>query len=92
MLNNEFLNDLSNKIAAMTPMAQSLRNDVEKNIHEALQTAFSRLDLVTRDEFDAQLKVLERAEQTIAQLEEKIHAMEKILGQQPISSAENEKQ
>ena len=92
MLNNDFLNDLSNKIAAMIPMGQNLRNDVEKNIHEILQSAFSRLNLVTRDEFDAQLKVLERAEQTIAQLEEKIHAMEKILGQQPISSAENEKQ
>jgi len=77
MLNNDFLNDLSNKIAAMIPMGQNLRNDVEKNIHEILQSAFSRLNLVTREEFDSQLKVLERAEQTITLLEEKISAMEK---------------
>ncbi len=92
MLNNEFLSDLSNKIATMMPMAQSVRNDVEKNIHEALQSAFSRLNLVTREEFDAQLKVLERAEQTIAKLEEKIQAMENAQAHEPIASAENEKQ
>lgn len=92
MLNNEFLNDLSNKIAARIPMAQNLRNDVEKNIHEVLQSAFSRLNLVTRDEFDSQLKVLERAEQTIAQLEEKICAMEKARDLDSMPSGENEKQ
>lgn len=76
MLNNAFLNDLSRRIAALMPMASGVRDDVEKNVQEVLNTAFARLNLVTREEFDAQLKVLARAEQAIARLEEKIAELE----------------
>ena len=77
MLNNEFLQDLSSRISHLIPMATGVRTEVEKNIHETLQAAFSRLNLVTRKEFEAQLKVLTRAEQTIAALEEKVAVLEK---------------
>jgi len=84
MLNNEFLNDLSSRISSLLPLADSARNDVEKGVHEILQGAFNRLNLVTREEFKAQLAVLERAEQTIAELESKIAALEE--RSKPISS------
>lgn len=76
MLNNEFLKDLSSRIGALMPMAAGVREDVEKSIRDLLQSAFTRLNLVTREEFDAQLKVLERAEKTIAILEAKVTALE----------------
>lgn len=76
MLNNDFLKDLSNRITRLLPMATEVKDDVEKNVQATLQNAFARLNLVTREEFDAQLKVLERAEQTIAELETKITALE----------------
>jgi BMFP domain-containing protein YqiC len=76
MLNKEFLQDLSARITRLLPMAAGVRDDMEKNVRETLQGAFSRLNLVTREEFDAQLKVLARAEQTIAALEEKVAMFE----------------
>lgn len=82
MLNNEFLQDLSSRISRLLPMAASVRSEVEKNVQETLQGAFARLNLVTREEFEAQLKVLERAQQTIAALEEKVTVLEQA---QPVS-------
>ena len=80
MLNKEFLNYLSDQITRLLPMAAEARDEVNKNVHKTLEGAFARLNLVTREEFEAQLKVLERAEQTIARLEEKIDALEKDKG------------
>lgn len=92
MLNNEFLNDLSNRISKLIPMATSVREDVEGSIHEVLQSAFSQLNLITREEFDSQLKVLERAENTIAALEVKITALEESQEMMSRSAVDNEKQ
>jgi BMFP domain-containing protein YqiC len=77
MLNNEFLNNLSARITRLLPLATEVKEETEKSIQQALQSAFSRMNLVTREEFDAQMKVLERAERTIAELETKIAALEK---------------
>jgi BMFP domain-containing protein YqiC len=90
MLDNEILKDLSNRISKLMPMAAGVREDVEKNIQDILQLAFSRLNLVTREEFDAQLKVLERAEQTIAELENKVAELEKNQDVTPPDAGENE--
>lgn len=76
MINNELLEDLSGKITALLPMATEAKEDVEKSIHELLGSTFAHLNLVTRKEFDAQLKVLSRAEETIAMLEEKVTRLE----------------
>ena len=69
MINNNLLKDLSSKITALLPMATDVKEDVEISIQELLGSTFARLNLVTREEFDAQLKVLSRAEETIAKLE-----------------------
>ena len=80
MFNKEFLNDLSNRISGLVPMAEAVRKDVENSIEELLESTFSRLNLVTREEFEAQQKVLERAEATITRLEEKIAGLEREQG------------
>ena len=76
MLNKAFLQDLSARITRLLPLANEVKDDAEKTIRQTLQGAFSRLNLVTREEFDTQLKVLARAEETIARLEARIAELE----------------
>lgn len=75
-----FLNDLSKKLSEALPKnLQTLKKDIEKNFHVVLQNTFNKLDLVTRDEFDAQTKVLARSRKKIETLEEKIKELEKLV-------------
>jgi ubiquinone biosynthesis accessory factor UbiK len=57
--------------AAETPAA-----DIERNARAMLANMFSRLDLVTREEFDAQARVLAQTRARLEQLEHRIAALE----------------
>jgi len=76
MINNDFLKALSDKISTLMPAANNAKADIQDAVYNTMQQAFSQLNIVTREEFDAQLKVLQRAEQTISELEAKIEALE----------------
>jgi len=73
-LNNTFLNDVSAKLSAL--VANSPLQDVEKNVKAALGSAFARLDLVTREEFDVQKEVLTRTRAKLEALEARIAELE----------------
>lgn len=49
----------------------------KREIHVALQAALARLDLVTREEFDAQAAVLQRTRQKLEQLEQQLETLER---------------
>lgn len=53
-----------------------IQEDVEKNIKAALQATFSRLELVSREEFDIQSALLSRTRALVEELEKKIEALE----------------
>jgi BMFP domain-containing protein YqiC len=55
---------------------QALRSDVEAHASRVLKDATRRLDLVSREEFDAQARVLERSRELIGQLEARVAALE----------------
>ena len=82
MLDTKFIDDLARKISDSIPSGvKDMQADMEKNIHTLLQNALGKLDLVTREEFDAQTAVLRRTreklealERTIAELEAKSKA------------------
>lgn len=77
MLDPKFFENLAKQLSSLVPAnLQSLREDLEKNFKATLQTIFSKLDLVTREEFDVQARLLEKARERIAMLEEKIKAYE----------------
>jgi len=57
-------------------LAQSPAKDLERNLRALLTSAFSRLDLVTREEFDVQRQVLARTRAKLAELEAKLAALE----------------
>lgn len=56
--------------------ASSLKKDFEKNCQRVLQNAFNNLDLVTREEFDTQTKVLLRTRKKLEQLEALVSELE----------------
>jgi BMFP domain-containing protein YqiC len=66
------INKKINDLLANTPAA-----DVQKNLRALLQSAFAKLDLVTREEFDVQRAVLLRAREKITQLEARLAALER---------------
>ena len=80
MLSKNFLEELSQKAAELFPAAKEVREDIESRMHSLLQQSFSKLNLVSREEFDAQLAVLKRAEETISTLETKVSELESKLG------------
>lgn len=68
---------------------QALKGDVEAHANRVLRDATRRLDLVSREEFDAQARVLERSRELIATLEARVAALERQQGsdQKPGSAA-----
>ena len=57
-------------------LARGPAADLEKNLRALLQSAFSRLDLVTREEFDVQREVLLRTRAKLQELEGKLAELE----------------
>lgn len=74
MAEPKFIEDIAAKFSAL--IAASPAKDVEKNARALLAGAFSRLDLVTRAEFDIQRELLERSSAKLAQLEVRIAELE----------------
>ena len=53
-----------------------VQEDMEKNLKAALQSAFSNMELVSREEFDIQTELLSRTRELVEELEKKISDME----------------
>ena len=75
MSQSRILDDLSLRIREL--LTNTPARDVEKNLRLLLSGFFSRLDLVSREEFDVQAKVLARAQDKLAVLEARMAEMEK---------------
>ncbi len=70
-----FFDELNARVAAL--IADSPAKDVEKNLRALLASFFSRLDLVTREEFDVQTGVLARTREKLAALEARVAELER---------------
>ena len=75
MTNQKLLDEIGGKIKDV--LAQSPAGDIEKNLRAVLQSAFARLDLVTREEFDVQQAVLLRTREKLEALEKKVAELER---------------
>ncbi len=76
MLNHDFLQTLSRKAADLFPAAEAARAKLETELYALLQASLGKLNLVTREEFDAQRELLARAGDRIADLEQRIATLE----------------
>jgi len=75
------LDDLAERLGRLLPEgAQEMRADFERNARSTLQATLSRMDLVTREEFDVQADVLARSREQIEALEQRVAALEAHLG------------
>lgn len=64
------INEAAKKLSGLMPESlHSAKHELEKNIHAVLQSMLHKLNLVTREEFDAQIAVLSRTRQKLAFLE-----------------------
>lgn len=69
MFDKSFLDDLSARLSSLLPMADEVREDLRTKIEQQLKKSFAALDLLSREEFDAQSNALKRAEARIQDLE-----------------------
>jgi BMFP domain-containing protein YqiC len=77
MLDSKFLKDLAQQAASMLPPAfKELKSEFEQHCHTALQSAFSRLKLVTREEFEVQSHLLASLQAKIQRLEQKLNSLQ----------------
>lgn len=73
-MNDRLLTELSARLAALA--ASNPAKDLEKNFRGMLSSTFSKLDLVTREEYDVQARLLARAKEKLAALETRVAELE----------------
>lgn len=73
-MNMQFIEDLSSKLREA--LSNSPAGDLEKNINALLQSAFTKLSLVSREEFDVQTEVLRKTQKKLNTLEKQLSALE----------------
>jgi len=74
MFKTQLINDLSNKINDI--IKNSPLQDVENNINALIRGVFTKMELVSREEFDVQAESLRNAREQLANLEVKLSELE----------------
>ena len=74
MLDSQKINEISNKIKEI--VSSSPLGDVEKNINALLRGMFTKMELVTREEFEVQAEVLRNTRQKLELLEARLAELE----------------
>ncbi|BBU68292.1 MAG: accessory factor UbiK family protein [Rhodocyclaceae bacterium] len=74
MLDPKMFEDFTQRVSGL--IANSPAADIEKNVRSMMGSFFSKLDLVTREEFDTQAKVLARTRQLVDQLSARLDEIE----------------
>ncbi|CAG9270397.1 accessory factor UbiK family protein [Paraburkholderia unamae] len=74
---NDVFNDLQSRVSDL--LKNSPARDVERNVRAMLSQGFSKLELVTREEFDAQTQVLVRTRARLEELERRVAELEQKL-------------
>ena len=78
MLNNINLDDLAKRLStAVPPGITAIGTDLDKTFHAILQAAFEKMNLVSREEFEAQKSVLARTREKLEKLEARVSELER---------------
>ncbi|HGU7231876.1 TPA: accessory factor UbiK family protein [Legionella pneumophila] len=84
MFDPKQFDELANKLFATLPTSlQNFEKEIQQKFKEVLQSTFSRMDLVTREEFDVQCKVLARTREKLEQLQ---HQLEDFIKRQEVKN------
>jgi BMFP domain-containing protein YqiC len=80
MINDNLIRNLGDQLGRFISDTAA-REDMQKSLNGIVQTAFARLDLVTREQFDAQLETLEQTRAQMARLEQEIEQLKNQLAE-----------
>ncbi len=76
MTEKNTISDLLKQAAGLLPdSAASFRAEFEENLRPLVEASFARLDLVTREEFDRHLALLERLQEKTVALQAELDAL-----------------
>ena len=77
MIDLEKLDDLARRLSSLVPPSlREGRDELQENFKSVLQTGLSKLDLVTREEFEVQRAVLLRTREKLDELERTVADLE----------------
>jgi ubiquinone biosynthesis accessory factor UbiK len=77
MMDNFRIDEIARRLLESLPPAfRTMSRDLETNFRAVLRASLGKLELVTRDEFDTQTRVLERTRARLAELEARLQALE----------------
>lgn len=77
MLDPKLFDDLSRRVAGnLPPGLQGLQDDLQRNLRSAMESALTKLNLVSREEFEIQQAVLLRTREKLRALEARVAALE----------------
>ncbi len=77
MIDAKLIDELATKLSeAVPPGLKKAQQETEKHLKAVLQSGLEKLDIVSRDEFDAQVRVLQRTRAKLEKLEAIIAQME----------------
>lgn len=77
MMDSFRIDEIARRLLESVPPAfRTVGKDLETNFRAVLRSSLGKLDLVTRDEFDTQTRVLERTRARLAELEARLQALE----------------
>ena len=78
MIDNRTLDDLTNKLSGLLPEGiKVMQDDAQKNIRALLESTFSNMNIVSREEFDVQAALLARTHEKLQTLEKQIQELQK---------------
>lgn len=78
MIDPKIIDDFARKISeAIPPGVSTLKNEMEQNLRTTIESLFSKLNMVSRDEFDIQAAVLKRTREKLEELEQQLTKLEK---------------
>lgn len=85
MIAKKILEEISSKLGET--IAHSPAKDIEKNVKTLMGSAFNRMDLVTREEFDIQQQVLIKTREMLSKLEQRVAQLEAAQGLTQLETA-----
>ena len=81
MIDNQTINELSDKINALLPPGlKQAREDFDARLKTLLQQQLASLEMVSREEFELQARVLERTREKLEVIEARLKELDKTLG------------
>ncbi|OFE13354.1 hypothetical protein PHACT_09540 [Pseudohongiella acticola] len=76
MTRRSIIDELSEQISKVLPQVSAAGEEVRETVRGAVKQSLSKMDLLTREEFEAQTRALQRAEERLDELEQAVIALE----------------